>query len=489
MIMGVNGAGTGTASEKLPYISMLTSLMLAVGTYGIAQTMLIPSLPEIQHRLHTTPAGATSAFSVFFVSGAVTCGALGRLGDMFGKRRLMIVQMTLFSIGALICAVGSSLVWLIVGRGVMGSAVGVFPLSYSLLKEKLPPHRVATAIVLIGGLTGLTAAVGQASGGLVTDDLGYQSIFWIGLAGGCLSIVGLMAFVPESELLSPGRIDLGGAALLAVGLGLPLFGVSRVPSWDWGSARTLGCLGGGIVALIFLWFHERRHPDPLIDIRTLMLARVSVTNAATFLIGFGIFGASVIISQFLQVPKSTGYGEGASATKAGLFLVPGLLLMLLAAPAISRISKLYGPKVTLVLGSAVSSTALGSLAAAHNRGFELVLWPTLNYLGIGFVFGAMPLLILEAVPPELSGQSTSVNMILRNAGSSIGIQVAATFVSASVVAGSPRESGFIRAFLIEAGGAVLAMLIGVAIPAARRQPGTEGSNDELTAAAATSTVY
>ena len=152
--------------------SIVSALSLVVLTYAVSQTLLIPSLPEIQLELGTSAVGATSLFSAFFVSGAVTCGIFGRLGDMFGKRRMIVVQLALFSLGSLLAALAPSLPLLIAGRVVMGSAVGIFALAYSIVRDELPAARVPGAVTLIGGLAATGAAVGQACGGLVTDGLG-----------------------------------------------------------------------------------------------------------------------------------------------------------------------------------------------------------------------------------------------------------------------------------------------------------------------------
>ena len=204
------------------------------------------------------------------------------------------------------------------------------------------------------------------------------------------------------------------------------------------------------------------------------MPRVRLTNLATFLIGFGLYGASAIISQYVQQPE--GVGLGASATQSGFFLAPGLALMLVLAPISGRISRRYGPKTTLIIGSGIGLVGIGGLALAHGTAQDLYLWPTLMYAGVGFSFGALPLLILQSVPITQSGQSTSVNLISRNAGSSIGVQLAATFIAVSAIGRSgPIGSGFGRAFLLEASAALGALLVALAIPGTLREQGTLSS--------------
>jgi MFS family permease len=410
---------------------------------------------------------------------------IGRLGDMFGKQRLIVVQMVLFTVGAIICGLAQSLVPLLIGRAVMGSALALFPLTFSLLRDILPVRRVPSAVALISAIVGMGAAAGQATGGLITDTLGYHWVFWLATLMGALSVVLVIALVPESPDRAPGRVDVIGAALLGLALAGPLIAVSETPAWGWISVKTLGLTFVGLAFAVAFVAQERRHPEPLAELATLRSRPVALTNLATVLVGFAMFGASVIITQFLQEPTSTGYGFGASPAQAGLFLVPGYLASLAVAPLAGRISLRVGARMTLILGCASGFTALVLLVAAHGQRFELYAWPVLLYAGTGLAFGAMPTLILQTVPRALSGQSTAFNMIARNIGSSLGTQLAATFITASVLAsGLPAEIGYTHAFLAEATAAGLALLVALAIPRPARAVWAVRPQEEVVEAAA-----
>jgi MFS family permease len=329
---------------------------------------------------------------------------------------------------------------------------------------------VPAAISLLGGFGAAGAVIGQVCGGLVTDAAGYHWIFWISVITGALAAAGVLAFVPESSLTSPGRVDLVGALLLAAGLGAPLLAVSKTPTEGWLGLRTLALFGAGLAFLAAFVRHERRHPDPILHLPTLLRPQVRLANLATMLVGFGLFGTSAIISQFVQMPRSTGYGLGASATAAGLFFVPGLGLMLVGSSAIGRLISTAGPRVGLVIGAALGSVALVALTLSHGSTIDLFIWPTLMYVGVGFAFSAAPLLILEVVPAELRGQSTAVNLIMRNIGTSVGLQVAATIVTASAHGGLPTEGGYTTAFALEACAACGAVVLALTIPRRARPP-------------------
>jgi MFS family permease len=145
--------------------------------------------------------------------------------------------------------------------------------------------------------------------------------------------------------------------------------------------------------------------------------------------------------------------------------------MIVIAPIGGRISRERGPKTTLVIGTLIAFIGMAGLAIAHETTAQLYLWPTVMYSGVGFAFGAIPLLILQSVARSQSGQSTSLNLTMRNAGSSIGVQLAATFVAASAIGRSgPTEGGFGRAFTLEASAALCAFLLALAIPGPGPQP-------------------
>src|SRR5579862_5003169 len=338
--------------------------------------------------------------SVFFVTGAVTAGVGGRLGDMIGKRRIVLAQLVFFTGGAVVCALAHDLLWLIVGRGLMGLTAALFPLTASMVRDELPPSWGTHGIALLASMLAIGGATGLACGGLVSDNLGWAWVFWISAIMGAASIAAVLLFVPAKSVRWPGRLDLPGAALLALGLGPALLAISQTPSWGWTGARTLGLVGVGVAFLVVFAWHELRAVDPLLDLRMLAHRQVALTNAATFFVGFGMFGASAILSQFFQEPRSTGYGVGATATQAGLFLMPGALLITVTSPLAGRLSQRVGPRVTLIVGSGAAALSLALMAVSHDHRIELYAWPALMYLGNGFSFGAMPTLILDHVPPQ-----------------------------------------------------------------------------------------
>ncbi len=441
------------------------ALAIAGFAYAVSQTMLIPAIPDIEQEFGATPSEVIMLMSAFWVSGAVTAGIFGRLGDMFGKRLVFVLLLALFGVGAFACAVAPTLLLMLVGRVLMGCGVGLFPLAFAVLRDELPAARVPSAIAILGGLIASGSVVGQSTGGLVVDYFGFRAIFWISVLLAAAASVTVLAFVPKSSTRTGGRVDVLGAVLLAVGLGAPLVAVAKAPEWGWADPTTLALIVFGAAVLAIFFRYERGRSDPLLDMETFLHPRIRLTNAAAFFVGAAFFGFSAILTQFFQEPASTGYGQGASATVAGLYLVPGMLLLILLSPVAGRLSSKAGPVFTYRLGIAISTVGIAGLTVSHSARWSVIVWPAVMYVGSAFTFGAMPTIVLQAAPAEQSGQSSAINQIVRTTGSAVGVQIAATIITASIAAdGAPTDRGYTAAFALATGAGIVALVLATAIP-------------------------
>jgi EmrB/QacA subfamily drug resistance transporter len=448
-----------------------TRTLLILGTaalaFALAQTTLIPALPDLMRGLHTDESGVTWTLTGYLVAAAVFTPLVGRLGDIFGKRRLLVISLLAFGAGSVVAALSSSL-WVVVsGRVVQGVGGGIFPLCFAIVRDEFPRERVARGVGLLSAIAGIGGGLGLILGGLLVDYASYHSIFWLGAAMGLAAAVAAALFVPESPIRTPARLDIRGALVLAVGLVLPLIAISRAHAVGWGSAWTLGLIGAGLVVLAFWVALERRTPEPLADIGTLTKPPVLMTNVATLLVGFGMFGSFVLIPTLAQAPTSTGYGFGVDATRAGLLLLPGCLAMLALGPLSGIIGTRFGNKVPLTIGGFVTALGLGLLSVAHGTQLEVVAFALLMSAGIGLAFAAMPNLIIESVPPHQTGEATGFNALVRSVGASLGSQVSATILAASAVVGVATDSGFSQAFAVSAVIAACAGSVALLIPRAR----------------------
>ena len=458
------------AGRPHPMRSLLI-LSASALAFSLAQTMLIPALGELTHQLGTDASGIAWILTGYLLAAAVATPVAGRLGDMFGKRRLLVLSLVAFGLGSTVAALGSSLEVVVTGRVLQGLGGGIFPLCFGIIRDEFPREKVAGSIGLISAIFGIGGGAGLIGGGLIADHLSYHWIFWLGTISAALAAVATQLWVPESPERKPGRVDLPGAFLLGVGLVLPLIAISRANDWGWGSARTLVLIAAGGVVLAVWTAVERRTEQPLADIPTLLKPPVLMTNIATLLVGFGMFGSFLLIPQLAELPKSTGFGFGLDATGAGLLLLPGSLIMLFTGPISGALGTRFGSKLPLSAGAAVTSAGLLGLALDHGSQFSVTAWAFVMSGGIGLSFAAMANLIVEAVPPEQTGEATGLNALTRSVGASIGSQVTAAILAGSAVAGSPlaTDGGFTAAFLVSAGVAGIAALIAVAIPRGEHQ--------------------
>ena len=448
----------------------LTLAVLALGalSYALSQTLVAPALPEIQHDLDTTTSTVTFVLTGYLLSASVATPIVGRLGDMFGKERMLVVTLSVFAIGALISALSHSIGLLIVGRAVQGVGGAVFPLSFGIIRDEFPRERVAAGIGLISATFGIGGGAGLVLSGVIVDHLAYEWIFWLALPVVAIAIVSTKLFVPESPVKSPAKVDLVGAALLSAGLVAFLVAVSEGNSWGWGSTRIVALFVVAAVVLTIWVIWEGRVPQPMVDMRMMRERAVFTTNVTAFLVGFGMFGAFILIPQFVQTPAAAGFGFGASATAAGLFLAPSAAVMLFAGPVAGWLGGRTGSRLPLLIGTATSTLSFAFLALLHEDRWNIYLATALLGLGIGFAFASMANLIVEAVDQRQTGVATGMNTIMRTIGGSLGGQICAAIVSGHVVVatGLAEESGFTTAFTMSRSGSPA--------PSSRRSPSLDG---------------
>jgi EmrB/QacA subfamily drug resistance transporter len=448
---------------------ILGVLALGCGAFALLSTIVAPALPVLQHDLHASTSGAAWIFTSFLLATAVATPIAGRLGDMFGKKRVLVISLSALAAGSLLAAVVTSLPLLIAARTIQGLGGAIYPLSFGIIRDELPRERVASAIALVSSLLGIGGGLGIVLAGPILQHLSYHWLFWILLVLTSIAAVAAIVFIPESPIREPGRVDWLGGVLLSAWLVALLVAVSEGTTWHWQSAKTIGLfVVSGLLAAAWVKA-ERRSRQPLVDMGMMRLSRVWTTNTAALLLGFGQYGALILIPEFVQAPASTGYGYGASVTQAGLFLVPMTIASMITSPISGRLSNLVGSKVPLVLGSLASTVAFVVLAVAGSR-WEIYLASAMVGIGVGFAFAALANLIVEAVPHGQTGVATGMNTIVRTIGGAIGAVVAASVLSAHVLAGGePTKGGYTITFSICAAVLLVGVLASLAVPGRGRR--------------------
>jgi EmrB/QacA subfamily drug resistance transporter len=446
-------------------------LALAALAYALAQTAVIPGMRGMAQSLHTSTETVSWVLTGYLVAAAVLTPVMGRLGDMFGKRRMLAVALVFFGAGGAVAAVAPN-VWIVVAARVLqGVGGGIFPLCFGIISDSFPEKRRPGALGLISAIAGVGAGGGLLLGGLLIDHASYHWIFWSGTIMAVLAIIGVAA-LPDSGERTPGKIDYVGSVLLGAGITAPLIALTMTTQWGWDSARTLGLIGAGLVILVLFGLFERRVQAPLVNMSVLARPTVLVTNITTLLVGFAMFGAFVLVPQLAETPKISGYGFGLGATGAALLLLPACLAMLAFGPLSGRLGLRFGARVPLILGLLISAAGLALEAANHASGGAVLGYSIVVFAGVGLAFAAMPNLIVGAVPRSMTGEATGVNALIRSLGSSVGSQVATTLLAVGVTAVHPLplDSAYTKTFAIGASAAVVAAIAAFFIPRDAAEP-------------------
>ena len=442
------------------------------------QTMVIPALPVLQRSLHTTTTWATWVLTVFLLVASVATPIVGKLGDQYGKERLLAVSLLVFLVGCVGCAVAWNIWSLIAFRALAGVGGGVFPLSFAIIRDEFPPERVGVGIGLVSAVYGVGGGFGIVFAGLIVDHLSWRWLFILGAVVTGVSLALVHRFVPESPIKTKSRVDIPGAILLSLALIALLVALSEGERWHWSSGRTVGVLGAS-AALFLVWGRvELRVRDPLVDMRMLAHRPILFTNVTALIAGFAMFGTFVLIPNFVETPHGlpsataalVHYGFGASATRAGAYLLPGSFMLLFAGPLAGRIGSRIGFKWPLAAGLLVVAASAGLIAAFHTHPWQIWLNQALLGIGAGFAFAAMATLIAENVRVEETGVATGMNTVMRSVGGVIGGQAGAALLAAYTIAGTsvPAETGFVITFAASAGAAVVGAVLACLVPEPRR---------------------
>jgi len=445
----------------------VTLAVLAVAglSFALLQTMVAPALPAIQREYGASTTAVTWVLTVYLLTASIATPVLGRLGDIFGKERLLVIVLLVLAAGTVVSALSHSLEMLIAGRAIQGAGGAIFPLSFGIIRDEFPRERVGAGIGLISATFGIGGGAGLVLAGVIVDRLDYTWIFWLSLVVILGAVVATHFFVPESPIKTPARIDWGGAALLAAGLASGLLGVSEGNGWGWGSAPVLGLLAVSAVLLVVWTRYELRVREPLVDMRMMRLRGVWTTNVTGLMVGFGMFGSFLLVPQLVQMPAAAGFGFGASVTQAGLFLLPSSVAMLFAGPFAAWLGARLGSRTPALIGIGLVAAGFVQLAVLHDAHWHIYLNSVITGAGIGLSFAAMATLIVDAVPQTQTGVATGMNTIMRSVGGALGAQISASIVGAHVGAsGLPTESGFVVAFVVSAAALGLAFLAALLIP-------------------------
>ncbi|WP_063837033.1 MFS transporter [Phaeacidiphilus oryzae] len=465
--------------------AVVFTLAFAGIVVALMQTLIIPIVGDLPKLLNTSASNATWAITVTLLAAAVATPTVGRLGDLYGKRPMLLISIVPLVGGSVLCAFSDSLLPMVIGRALQGLASGLIALGISALRDLMPPERLGSSVALISSSLGIGGALGLPLAAAIAQHSDWHVLFWVSAGLGLVSGLLILLFVPKTPRRAAAagrsRFDFAGAVGLGAGLACLLLAISKGSDWGWTSGTTLGMLGGAVALLLIWGWWELRCKDPVVDLRTTARGQVLVTNLASVIVGFAMYAQQLIMPQLMELPRATGYGLGQSIQATGLWMMPGGLGMMLVSPIGAKLTARTNAKITLTVGAIVLAAGYGTAVGLMGHPWGLMIAALIASIGVGFGYGAMPALIMGGVPISETASANSFNTLMRSIGTTvssavIGVVLAHMTVTMGGVA-LPSRTGFRTGLLIGCGVAVVAGAVALAIPLNRASRGASAAED------------
>ncbi|MEQ0557966.1 MFS transporter [Amycolatopsis sp. NEAU-NG30] len=425
--------------------------VLAVACLGqfmvlLDSTIVGAALPDMQDRLHTRLTGLQWIVDAYVLLVAMLLLSGGVFADRFGRRRVFLAGVAVFTAASVLCAAAPSLGWLVAGRVAQGiGAAALSPASLALLAAAHPvPRERVQAIGLWAGFSGIGLAAGPVAGGLLVQAFGWPSIFLVNVPIGVLLLLAGRRALAESRNPGAPEIDVPGTVLSVLGVGALTYGLIEGGSRGWTSPVIVGSFVAAAVLLAAFVAVEARSATPMLPLRLFRERLFTVSATAMVVVGFALMGSSFFFSQFFVAV------QGSSVLEAGLRTLPAPLAMVLVSPYAGRLAARHGFRIVVTAGLALAGTGLLALGFVHaDTGYGHVWW-RLAVTGAGFALTMSPLTgaAIQAAGREEGGLASGVSSTARQIGAVLGVAVLGAVVRARESAGATFEAGLDSAFVV-----------------------------------------
>ncbi|MEV0698749.1 MFS transporter [Saccharopolyspora sp. NPDC050389] len=448
-----DGESTRQQRSTAQNYAIIALLVLLVEITGLTYTMVTPVLSNIA-AAYRSPDISWIITAVTLV-GAIAFAVCGKLGDIYGKKKVALACTAVFSAGTALAATAPVFPLMIAGRALQGFGLAVLSLAYGLVRDVLPRRLIPIALGFIGTGMGASTIIGPFISGILLGAFSFRGIFWFQL---CYAVVvGLLVWrlVPESGLRAKVGVDWIGATLLGLGALAFLTGVGMAKKAGWGSVPTLAGIIAGVLLIAGWLAYERRASDPLVHIDLLARRRVGLPLIANACVQFALVGNSMLVPMFVMSSPEGGFGFGASAFEVAGFLAATGVSAMVAGPVSGLVSRRFGPRTGMAFGASALTIGATLIALAHDTAGIVLLSQLIFGVGIGATTASLPNIIMHAVPANVQGVSGGMLNLMGSFGSSLGSQVlvvllllpGATYLGSEV---HYAESGFVLAFLATA---------------------------------------
>jgi MFS family permease len=438
-------------------------ILAAGGIYqALLQAAIVPLLPSLPAYTGASHAAVSWLLTGSLLAGAVTTPIFGRLADMFGKKRIIVVSLMFMTVGSLMCALTSDIVILIAARVLQGAGAAVVPVGISILREELPKDQVLRALGLLTATFGIGTLVGLPLAAGIAEFADWHILFWLMAGVGALTGFAAAWFIRESRSRTGGHFDGLGAFGLTVVLVTLLLPVTQGSSWGWMNPIVLALFTTSAVVFV-LWVVQQRHNrNPLVNVGASTRRSVLVPHLAALLVGIAFYGNILITTQLLQASDGDGYGL--TMLQATLCQLPNNAAMMLLATVAAWMSTRSGPKATLLTGSAFLFGGYIVHAVPDKPLWALVVALGVTGIGTTFVYCALPVLILGVVPLREAAATNGVNVLLRTIGTTLCSAVVATILASRMGAGGSMAGAAMTAYIFCGGCAAVSFTAALALP-------------------------
>jgi MFS family permease len=447
---------------------LMLALVSAEVVSTLESTMVYAALASF-YKIFDNPVHVGWLLTGYMLVASASAAICGRLGDLFGRKRVLLIVLAIAAAGSLISAATSNLYWIIGGRALQGLAGAILPLCYGLVREHLPRESVPVSIGIIAATVAGGAGIGFILGGLLVDFGGWRYIFIVSAAVAILAALLVMALVPAGKSFNTGRVDWIGGLLFLPGVTFLLYAVGLIEDQGFGSPAVMLPLFAGCAILVGWMLYERSRPDPLIDIRLVRNPQIGLTLLIVSLLAAGAMNLGQIAMVMLQQPVSTGVGLGIGATLAGTLHAPASLVGVAAGPVSGWLAGRRGSRFSMIFSTAMVAIAWAGLLFAHGSPLLVAFWMFLNGLGMGSAFASIPNLIVEVAPSDRTSEATGLVQIIRKIMMAVGAQTIAVSLATSTIAvpeggAFPDGDAFMLTYGWVAIVSVLAFLLSLALP-------------------------
>ncbi|QTQ34707.1 MFS (Major facilitatotor superfamily) transporter [Aromatoleum petrolei] len=429
------------SQKPVSELSLMAVLMLAVMVVGFDGGMMFSAMPTMI-RLFGDPVVAGWLITAYFLTAAGSCAVSSRLGDLYGRGRVLRWMFVMAILGSAIAAFAPTLEWIVVGRALQGISDAILPLTFGLARERLPEHRVPHGISYLSGAGVIFAGLGVFLGGVVVDNLSWHALFY---ASGMLGVVALLAaelVLPPSKMeIKREALDIIGGLLFLPAITLVLIAITNAKKAGWHDPAVLAMIGLGLALMVVWARYESLHPNPLIDVRQFRNWQIAITNLNMILFGLATSQLMLVLLLLLQQPKWTGVGLALSATLAGAIKIPSNLTALITAPWCARLTGRYGARQAALYGLAFQTVGWAMLTGIHDSLPAVVA--LLIFLGVGtsMTYAALANLIVEAIPAERTSEAIGVMQVVRTTTTAIGAQVVTFLLYSSTLSDPSGGAG------------------------------------------------